>query len=57
LRAAHLFLRLCRCTFGSNQGADALGNALRNDRLRAYLEPAIAPVRRLVGQEEFTAGG
>jgi Putative glucoamylase/Protein of unknown function (DUF3131) len=35
----------------------AIANELKNDRERSYIEPALAPIRPLIAQEEFTAGG
>jgi len=35
----------------------AIANELRNDRERSYIAPALEPVKPIIGQEEFTAGG
>jgi len=35
----------------------AIANELKNDRERSYIEKALAPIKPLIAQEEFTAGG
>ena len=35
----------------------AIANELKNDRERSYIEKALAPIKPLIRQEEFTAGG